>query len=438
MLDLLDAVDRMRARGRPRAARRQRHRPRPRRGARPGPRPTARELTGYTDPDGAPDVYRSADVFVSPTYSEGFSNTVLEAMASGLPVVSTDSVGVVDCLEHDRNGLLHEPGDVEGLVAQLCRLLDDPPLRTRLAATALEEVRRLYSWPVLARSGRATSTSEVRGHGVAGGPRPAAARPVVPLPQRAPPAVRVLAVSPHLDDAAFSVGGVLARARRRRARRHGRDRASPRRCRTRTGFALACQTDKGIAPDVDYLALRRDEDVAGDGGARRRARCTSGCRRRRTAATTARPRCSPACARRRRCDLLPAARGLDADVLLAPQGLGGHVDHLQVVRGRRRAGPPDGVVARTRPTCCARRTPPPSPDLPARARSRCACRPTAQRRADACACYATQLGYQFGRDSALAAGGGDARRASPGSTRCCSRTPRAREVLDGGRSAQPG
>ncbi len=150
VLDLLDAVERMRSRGRrlrlvvsgigpdlDEVRARQ---------------TDGIELTGYTDPDGAPDVYRSADVFVSPTYSEGFSNTILEAMASGLPVVSTESVGVVDCLEHDRNGLLHQPGDVEGLVAQLCRLLDDPPLRTRLAETALEEVRRLYSWPVLARS----------------------------------------------------------------------------------------------------------------------------------------------------------------------------------------------------------------------------------------------------------------------------------------------
>ncbi|MBM7807544.1 glycosyltransferase involved in cell wall biosynthesis [Geodermatophilus bullaregiensis] len=107
---------------------------------------------GYVPPDEAPAVYRSADVFVSPTYSEGFSNTLLEAMASGLPTVSTDSVGVVDCLRHEDNGLLHEPGDVAGLRAALERLLGDAGLRTRLATTALEEVRRLYSWPVLARS----------------------------------------------------------------------------------------------------------------------------------------------------------------------------------------------------------------------------------------------------------------------------------------------
>ncbi len=105
---------------------------------------------GYVPPDRAPEVYRSADVFVSPTYSEGFSNTLLEAMASGLPTVSTDSVGVVDCLRHEENGLLHAPGDVAGLSAALDRVLSDAPLRTRLATTALEEVRRLYSWPVLA------------------------------------------------------------------------------------------------------------------------------------------------------------------------------------------------------------------------------------------------------------------------------------------------
>ena len=110
------------------------------------------ELAGYTDPRDAPEVYRRGDLFVSPTHSEGFSNTILEAMATGLPVVSTRSVGVVDCLRSGDNGLLHEVGDVPGLVAALTRLLDDEPLRVRLAATALEEVRRRYSWPVLARS----------------------------------------------------------------------------------------------------------------------------------------------------------------------------------------------------------------------------------------------------------------------------------------------
>ena len=110
------------------------------------------ELLGYVHHDDAPDVYRRGDVFVSPTYTEGFSNTVLEAMASGLPVVSTDTTGVKDAVRHLDNGLLHEPGDVRGLAEQLTRVLDDDVLRGRVAGTALEEVRRRYAWPVLART----------------------------------------------------------------------------------------------------------------------------------------------------------------------------------------------------------------------------------------------------------------------------------------------
>lgn len=105
---------------------------------------------GAVDYADAPDVYRQGDVFVSPTYAEGFSNTILEAMASGLPIVSTRSVGVVDCLRDGENGLLVQPGDVPGLAGAVERLIDDEPLRRRLAATALDEVRRCYAWPVVA------------------------------------------------------------------------------------------------------------------------------------------------------------------------------------------------------------------------------------------------------------------------------------------------
>jgi glycosyltransferase involved in cell wall biosynthesis len=89
-------------------------------------------------------------VFVSPTYAEGFSNTILEAMASGLPVVSCRAVGVMDCLRHDENGLMVEPGDVPALAAALRRVVTDAQLRRRLAETALEECRRVYSWEAVA------------------------------------------------------------------------------------------------------------------------------------------------------------------------------------------------------------------------------------------------------------------------------------------------
>lgn len=103
-------------------------------------------FSGYADYDAAPAIYRQHDLFASPTYSEGFSNTILEAMAAGLPVVAGEAVGVVDCLRDGENGLLITPGDVDALTARLERLLDDAALRRRLAADALAECRRTYSW----------------------------------------------------------------------------------------------------------------------------------------------------------------------------------------------------------------------------------------------------------------------------------------------------
>ena len=93
-----------------------------------------------------PALYRDADVFASPTYMEGFSNTILEAMASGLPVVSCRAVGVVDCLRDRENGLLTEPGDVAAHADALAAMIRDPGLRRRLARAGLEECRRIYSW----------------------------------------------------------------------------------------------------------------------------------------------------------------------------------------------------------------------------------------------------------------------------------------------------
>ena len=106
---------------------------------------------GYVNYADVPAVYRQADLFASPTYSEGFSNTILEAMSAGLPTLSCYAVGVVDCLRDGENGLLVQPGDIHALADALGRLLEDAPLRRRLAAQAFDEAHRLYSWPVVAR-----------------------------------------------------------------------------------------------------------------------------------------------------------------------------------------------------------------------------------------------------------------------------------------------
>ena len=108
------------------------------------------EFTGYVSYDDVPNIYRSADIFVSPTWSEGFSNTILEAMASGLPIVASRAIGVVDCLTHRVNALFHEVHDVAGLSKQIETLLDDALLRRELAKNALLEIQDKYCWPNIA------------------------------------------------------------------------------------------------------------------------------------------------------------------------------------------------------------------------------------------------------------------------------------------------
>ncbi|MET0404062.1 MAG: glycosyltransferase family 4 protein, partial [Cystobacter sp.] len=112
---------------------------------------SAVEVLGAVPYEQAHEVYARGDIFLSPTYAEGFSNTILEAMASGLPIVSTRAVGVVDCLEDGRDALLVPPRDADALAGAIARMLDDTALRQRLARTALTEVRELYSWQAVGR-----------------------------------------------------------------------------------------------------------------------------------------------------------------------------------------------------------------------------------------------------------------------------------------------
>ncbi len=109
------------------------------------------DVLGYVEYADVPAIYHRGDVFLSPTYAEGFSNTLLEAMASGLPVVSCHAVGVVDCLTDDVNGLLVQPGDIPALADAIRRMLEDDDLRIRLTEAAYQDAHELYSWPVVGR-----------------------------------------------------------------------------------------------------------------------------------------------------------------------------------------------------------------------------------------------------------------------------------------------
>lgn len=109
------------------------------------------EMRGCVEYENVSQIYRECDIFASPTYAEGFSNTILEAMASGLAIVSTRAVGVVDCLRSGENGLLVEIGNIGEIKNALREVLTNEKLRKTLAANALEECRRVYSWEKIGR-----------------------------------------------------------------------------------------------------------------------------------------------------------------------------------------------------------------------------------------------------------------------------------------------
>jgi glycosyltransferase involved in cell wall biosynthesis len=89
--------------------------------------------------------YDAADVFVLPTWYEGYGMAVAEALARGLPVVSTATGAIADLVGSDA-GLLVPPGDAAALASALSAVVTDPALRARLAAGARRARSRLQSW----------------------------------------------------------------------------------------------------------------------------------------------------------------------------------------------------------------------------------------------------------------------------------------------------
>jgi glycosyltransferase involved in cell wall biosynthesis len=83
-----------------------------------------------------PELLREMDMFVLPSVSEGMSNALLEAMATGLPCVVTSVGGNREVVEGGRSGAVVEPRDARGLAAAVSEMVVDPRLRVRLGVSA--------------------------------------------------------------------------------------------------------------------------------------------------------------------------------------------------------------------------------------------------------------------------------------------------------------
>ncbi|NTW75936.1 MAG: glycosyltransferase family 4 protein [Candidatus Moranbacteria bacterium] len=94
------------------------------------------EFRGLIPHDALPDIYRECDIFCLPSLNEGMSNTVLEAIASGLPIVATVTGGTEELVTNGENGYFVKKESPEDLAEKIGMLASDAGLRARMGAAS--------------------------------------------------------------------------------------------------------------------------------------------------------------------------------------------------------------------------------------------------------------------------------------------------------------
>ncbi len=92
--------------------------------------------------DRMPEIYRDHDIFVFPSLMEGLPTVLLEAMAAGMPVITTETCGMPDIIENEFNGLLIRPADASQLEEAIVRLATSPAFSRSLGEAARESMQR--------------------------------------------------------------------------------------------------------------------------------------------------------------------------------------------------------------------------------------------------------------------------------------------------------
>ncbi len=216
-----------------------------------------------------------------------------------------------------------------------------------------------------------------------------------------------LFISPHLDDVAFSCGGLAARLA---------DAGWQTILATvftatvlpAKGFALACQLDKGLAPDVDYMALRRTEDreaaaILGFSDVRWLDLPEAPHRGYHSAsALFADVQAEDTVSAELTATLMRVVAQTRPDLVLIPQALGNHVDHQVVVAAARHVvGPERMAYYRDTPYAIRQPGAPPSPQVPDLPATLVPIATAMARKVAAAQAYASQIAFQFQGAAAL-------------------------------------
>lgn len=105
-------------------------------------------FTGYKSGEDLAEVYASADIFAYPSTTETFGNVVIEAMASGLPVIGAASGGVMDSIIDGYNGILTSPKNVDSFANGMVGFIEDSSFRIEAAKNATE-YGKTKSWNLI-------------------------------------------------------------------------------------------------------------------------------------------------------------------------------------------------------------------------------------------------------------------------------------------------
>lgn len=103
------------------------------------------KVVGKVPHESLPELVRGYDVLVFPSYGDGFGLVILEALASGLPVITTFATGGPDLIDDGAEGFLIEPGDAEALGRSIKFFMERPERLPEMAAAARRKAER-YSW----------------------------------------------------------------------------------------------------------------------------------------------------------------------------------------------------------------------------------------------------------------------------------------------------
>jgi glycosyltransferase involved in cell wall biosynthesis len=109
------------------------------------------KFRGWVDRDAIAPHYQTADVFVTATIWEGMPNTVLEAMACGLPIVASEVQGCEDLVQHGKNGYLVPVKDAAAMAEAVLQLIDNEFERRRMGRQSRTIVERTFAWDRIAK-----------------------------------------------------------------------------------------------------------------------------------------------------------------------------------------------------------------------------------------------------------------------------------------------